>query len=80
MSKKEISTKQSDELFKTLEARFIKNKNCHEGIEWLKVKEKLEANPEKICSLTLKLTNHELTFNKITPFRVPLNLSVDPIS
>ena len=35
-------------IFKT---RFEKNKNRHTGIEWTNVREKLEANPEKLWSL-----------------------------
>ena len=38
---------------KTLKARFEKNKNRHEGLEWAKVQAKLEANPDKCWSLHL---------------------------
>jgi hypothetical protein len=41
----------SKELLETLKARFEKNKNRHEGIEWAEVQTKLEANPEKLWSL-----------------------------
>ena len=34
-----------------MEARFQKNMNRHQGIEWVGVKAKLEANPEKLWSL-----------------------------
>jgi hypothetical protein len=34
-----------------LQARFEKNRNRHESLEWAKVKAKLEANPEKLWSL-----------------------------
>jgi hypothetical protein len=51
MSKKNLSPKQSEELLKTLKARFEKNKNRHKGIEWAKVQAKLESNPEKMWSL-----------------------------
>jgi hypothetical protein len=50
-TKKELSSKQREELLKALQSRFEKNMNRHEGIEWAKVKAKLEANPEKLWSL-----------------------------
>ena len=48
---KKISSEQSDALLKTLQTRFEKNMKRHKGIEWDKVKIKLEANPEKLWSL-----------------------------
>lgn len=51
-NKKELSTKQRDELLKALQARFEKNMNRHQGLEWTKVRAKLEANPEKLWSLS----------------------------
>ncbi len=51
-TKKELSSKQREELLKALQARFEKNMNRHEGLEWGKVKAKLEANPEKLWSLS----------------------------
>jgi hypothetical protein len=50
-TKKKLSPKEREELLKTLEARFEKNMNRHKGLDWAKVKAKLEANPEKLCSL-----------------------------
>jgi hypothetical protein len=50
-TKKEFSSKQRDELLATLKARFDKNMNRHKGIDWSKVKVKLESNPEKLWSL-----------------------------
>jgi hypothetical protein len=41
--KKELSSKQRDELLKTLKARFEKNMNRHQGVEWVKVQARLEA-------------------------------------
>ena len=35
--KKELSPKQRDELLKALKARFEKNMNRHQGLEWAKV-------------------------------------------
>ncbi len=48
---KKLSSKQLEELLGTLKARFEKNMNRHEGIQWAKVLAKLEANPEKLWSL-----------------------------
>lgn len=50
-SKNKLSAAQQLELLKTVEARFEKNKNRHKGIDWNKVKAKLEANPAKLWSL-----------------------------
>lgn len=50
-SKKEVSSKQREELFKIIKARFEKNMNRHKGLEWTKVQAKLEANSEKLWSL-----------------------------
>jgi hypothetical protein len=49
--KKELSPQQREELLSALKARFEKNMNYHKGLEWAKVQAKLEANPEKLCSL-----------------------------
>jgi hypothetical protein len=50
-SKKELSRKQHEDLLRTLQARFEKNMNRHNGFEWTKVQAKLEANTEKLWSL-----------------------------
>jgi hypothetical protein len=50
-SKKELSSKQSEELIEVLKTRFEKNMNRHKGLEWAKVQAKLEASPEKLWSL-----------------------------
>jgi hypothetical protein len=47
----ELSPEQGEELLKTLKVRFEKNMNRHKGLEWPKIKEKLEAHPEKLSSL-----------------------------
>ncbi len=49
--KKQLTEKQKEELLNTLKTRFEKNVGRHKGIEWLKVKAKLEASPEKLWSL-----------------------------
>ncbi|HEY9082662.1 MAG TPA: DUF4256 domain-containing protein [Vicingaceae bacterium] len=46
-----ISQQQKEELLKILQTRFEKNVNRHKNIEWEKVQEKLEINPEKLWSL-----------------------------
>src|SRR6266576_996848 len=50
-NKKELSPKQREELLKALQVRFEKNMNRHKGLEWAKVRAKLEANTEKLWSL-----------------------------
>jgi len=49
--KKELPSKQREELLKVLKARFEKNMNRHKGLEWAKVQAKLEATREKLWSL-----------------------------
>jgi hypothetical protein len=49
--KKEFSPEQREELLRVLKARFEKNMNLHEGLEWAKVQARLEANAEKMWSL-----------------------------
>jgi hypothetical protein len=49
--KKELSTKQHEDLFKALKACFEKNLNRHKGLDWTKVQARLEAKPEKLWSL-----------------------------
>ena len=49
--KKELPQEQSEELPRGLKARFEKNINRHKGLEWVKVKAKLEDNSEKLWSL-----------------------------
>ena len=51
-TKKKLSPAQREELLEALEARFEKNRNRHKGLEWAEVKAKLEANPEKLWSLS----------------------------
>lgn len=51
MSKATLSKKQSDELLKALKARFEKNMDRHQGLEWPPVQAKLEASAGKLWSL-----------------------------
>jgi hypothetical protein len=50
-NKRELSSKQREELLTALKARFEKNVNRHKGLEWAKVRARLEANSEKLWSL-----------------------------
>jgi hypothetical protein len=47
-----LSKKQSEEVLKALQARFEKNMNRHKGLVWAVVQAKLEANTEKLWSLS----------------------------
>lgn len=51
-NKKELSPEQREELLRALKARFEKSKNRHKGLEWANVQAKLEANTEKLWSLS----------------------------
>lgn len=50
-AKQQLSAPQRNELLKTLQARFNKNKSRHKGIDWEDVLKKLEAHPAKLWSL-----------------------------
>src|SRR5829696_4804300 len=50
-TKKELTSEQREELLMALKARFEKNMNRHQGLEWAKVQARLEADPEKLWSL-----------------------------
>jgi hypothetical protein len=53
-TKKRLSSKQREELLKTLKARFEKNMSRHPGLDWAKVQSRMcgmEAHPEKLWSL-----------------------------
>ena len=52
MNKKKLTPQQREELLSALKARFEKNMNRHKGVEWAKVRAKLEANTEKLWSLS----------------------------
>lgn len=51
-SKKGLSPEQREELLGALRARFEENMNRHKGLEWAEVQTRLEANPEKLWSLS----------------------------
>jgi hypothetical protein len=49
--KKKLSSEESAKLCNALKARFERNMNRHQGLQWAKVQARLEANPEKLWSL-----------------------------
>ena len=49
---KEMAQDQREALLKTLKARFEENMNRHKELEWVHVQAKLEANTEKLWSLS----------------------------
>ncbi len=49
--KKKLSVKQTEALFKVLKVRFEKNMSRHKGVDWDKVRAKLDADAEKVWSL-----------------------------
>jgi hypothetical protein len=50
-NKRDLSPEQCADLLGVLKARFEKDMNRHQGLEWDKVQAKLEANAEKLWSL-----------------------------
>jgi hypothetical protein len=48
---RELSPRQREELLKTLQARFEKNRNLHKGLRWPELQARLEAEGEKLWSL-----------------------------
>lgn len=59
-SKRELTPKQREELFKILKARFDKNMNRHKGLTWAEVGIKLDANTKKLWSLNeMEITGGE---------------------
>ena len=48
---KELSPERRSDLFRILQARFVKNMNRHKGLVWNTIQVKLEADSEKLWSL-----------------------------
>ncbi|WP_103107983.1 DUF4256 domain-containing protein [Brevibacillus reuszeri] len=48
---KELLPEQREALLQTLKARFEKNMNRHQGLEWASIQERLEAHTENLWSL-----------------------------
>ncbi len=51
LAKNELPKNKREDLLETLEARFEKNMARHKGLEWAKVRARLEAKPDKLWSL-----------------------------
>lgn len=49
--KRSVSQEQLEELLKVLRARFDKNMDRHDGLEWANLQAKLESSPEQCWSL-----------------------------
>lgn len=49
--KRQLPSKQREDLLKVLQARFEKNMTRHRGLEWAKVRVRLEEQPDKLWSL-----------------------------
>ena len=50
-NKKQLSSKEREELLNILKVRFDKNSRRHKGVEWDKLVAKLETNPGKLWSI-----------------------------
>lgn len=51
MSTQKLTSEQKSQLLEVMRTRFDKNSARHKGLDWNKIKEKLEANPAKLWSL-----------------------------
>lgn len=49
--KKDASSKRHEELLEILEQRFNENLPRHDGVAWVEVRAKLDANPDKLSAL-----------------------------
>jgi uncharacterized protein YpuA (DUF1002 family) len=49
---KRLTQEQQEELLSVLKARFEKNMNRHQNLSWNQIQAKLEANPDKLWSLS----------------------------
>lgn len=59
-SKKQLSSEEKETLLSILKTRFEKNLNRHSEIDWSKIFEKLEQNPQKLWSLNeMEITGGE---------------------
>ena len=50
-NKKQLSSKDREELLNILKVRFEKNSRRHKGVDWDKLVAKLETDPGKLWSL-----------------------------
>jgi hypothetical protein len=51
-NKKELTREQREQLLRALKVRFEKNMDRHKGLEWATVQARLDANAEKLWSLS----------------------------
>jgi hypothetical protein len=51
-NKKELTREQREQLLRELKARFEKNMDRHQGLEWAKVQARLDANAERVWSIS----------------------------
>ena len=51
-TQRKLRPEQRDELLITLQARFEKSMKRHKGLEWAKIQARVEANPERLWSLS----------------------------
>jgi hypothetical protein len=51
-NKKELTRERREQLLRALKARFEKNMDRHQGLEWAKVQARLDTNAEKLWSLS----------------------------
>ncbi len=51
-NKKELTREQREQLLRKLQVRFEKNMDRHQGLEWAKIQARLDANAEKLWSLS----------------------------
>jgi len=59
-NKRKLSSEEREELLHILKSRFEKNMKRHKGIEWNRVEEKLNANPDKLGALSeMEITGGE---------------------
>jgi Protein of unknown function (DUF4256) len=68
--KRTLSTQQAKAVLSTLKSRFDKHPHRHKGLTWPPIEQKLEANPEKLWSLSeMERTGGEpdvVAHNKLT--------------
>ena len=50
-NRNKLSAKESEQILEVLKTRFEKNMSRHKGIEWAKVRGRIDANPDKLWSL-----------------------------
>ena len=51
VNRQELNSEQTEELLNILQTRFEKNMQRHQGIEWVKIQERLKSNADKLWSI-----------------------------